>query len=104
MKRVVHLVAPGGTAELRDVARIELRDPETGLRLREATPDEIPGSTLVGMRSSSSGREVPGTRHGYTCARCGEGVRLAPSGQRMQAAGAPVWCIECYPHLGGPSA
>lgn len=90
-------VAPGATAELK-AAGLELRDRETGAPLAECSSTEATsiGAVLVGMRSSDPGRRVPGTRDGYTCARCGDGMRLAPSGQQLAAEGTPTWCIQCF--------
>lgn len=102
MKRLEFTVAPGGLEELR-ANGIELREKGTWLPLREATAAQTasPGAAIIGMRSRDPGREVPGTRHGYTCARCGDAMRLAPSGQRLAAEGVATWCIACLPFLGG---
>lgn len=102
MKGLELRIAPGGTEELRTHGRIELRD-RFGIPLPEVTQAELAspaGQVIIGMRSGDEGREVPGTRHGYSCARCSAEVRLAPSGQRLAAvAGVAVWCIECFPFL-----
>lgn len=104
-RRIEFRVAPGGIEELR-FNGLELRDRNTGDPLAECSAEEAaePGMVLFGMRAGDPGRQVPGTRDGYQCARCGEGMRLAPSGQRLAASGAVTWCVECIPFFGGPEA
>lgn len=94
-------IAPGGTAKLAE-SGLALRDRETGLPVDECAEAEAadPGSVLFGMRAGAPGKQVPGTLGGYSCARCSEGIRLAPSGQRMVRAGVTVWCVECLPFFG----
>lgn len=58
----------------------------------------------IEFRVAPGGIEELRTRGGYQCARCGEGMRLAPSGQRIAASGAVTWCVECIPFFGGPEA
>ncbi len=39
--------------------------------------------------------EVPGTKAGYFCEHCNKECVLAPSGQRIEALGAKITCMDC---------
>lgn len=101
-RKVDFRVAPGGIEEL--AARgLKLADPATGLPIPEHVPSSDEPAVLFGDRAGRPA-QVPGTRGGYTCARCGAEVQLAPSGQGLAARGTAVQCIDCFPFFMGGQA
>ena len=50
---------------------------------------------------SGAAEAIPGSVL-HTCALCGRDVWLAPSGQRVKAEGAAVWCVLCAIRETGP--
>lgn len=93
-------IAPGGADELRANGHASFAD-----ALPEIDTTGRDDAAIIGMRADAPGRVVPGTVSNYACRYCGERVRLAPSGQRMERGGAAVVCVECVPKLdtGGAS-
>lgn len=56
-------------------------------------------NTLVSMRTADVDphiEQVPGTKSGFPCSKCGADVMVSPSGQKRIEIGAPLICTHCF--------